>query len=689
MQRQEALVEEWQSPDPSEVIDLLPESVVVCDAEGCITMWNAAAEALYGWSKGQAVGRNLARLLGDAPSPDGWAKDSVDILTSHGRPHMRRTATGQGVAVAVRRTVRKDETGITLGFVETSGRTATSDSLELTEERARHMLATMDACVWEFDISKLLPDISRLQERFPDDLHLWLTQHPQNAAALLKGARIVAFNAAASSLFCAEEGAEHAPFLELCLTQTSTTFWVQGIASALGGAPAVTGKTTLRTFAGREFSAFVTIFFPPALLAQGRVLMGVIDLSPDERWQASLRESEAFFKDMFNGPSVAAWHLDASQARAMYADLKARGVVDIRAYAEDHPEFIQEALSKLTVVDINDTTLELFGASSREEIVGGTVAPFWIPGQYETLLGSIAASFSDQQSFREETRMRTLDGRQIDVIFTVSASPRLRVAGQALVGIVDISERVAAQNALAEMQAEFVHSARVSLLGELTASIAHEINQPLAAITTYGETSLRWLDRPIPDTVEVRRLTVRMIEDARRAAAIISKIRSMAAPTVQPSAILSVNGIVSEAMRFLQPETRRAGTVVALRLAADLPDIDGDAVQLQQVLVNLALNALQAMEHSERRRILVRTSPVGSDAVRVEIIDTGPGIASEAMDRLFDSFFTTKDLGMGIGLPICRSIIDAHGGSIALDNVGSGGARATLILPAASPPIGR
>lgn len=686
MQRQQTLVEDWQSPDPAEVINLLPESMIVCDADGCITMWNTAAEALYGWSRDQAVGRSLARLLGDRSDADDWAKDTVSNA-SHATTLMRRSASGRGVAVAARRTLRWDETGTLLGFVETSSRTATSDSLELTEARARHMLATMDAAVFEFDISKLLPDISRLEARFPTDLQAWLVQHPRNAAELLRGAETVAFNAGAANLFGILPNAEETPFLQHCLSEDGTAFWVHGIASALEGAPAVTGKTTLRTFAGREFNAFVTIFFPPALLAEGRILMGVIDLSPDERWQASLRESEAFFQDMFNAPSVAAWHLDASEARAMYADLKAAGVVDIRAYAEDHPEFIHDALRKLKVVDVNDTTLRLFGASHRDEVIGGSVTPYWIPGQYETALGSIAASFNNQPSFREETRMQTLDGRQIDVIFTVSASPQLRAAGQALVAIVDITERVTAQNALAGMQAEFVHSARVSLLGELTASIAHEINQPLAAITTYGETGLRWIDRPVPDMVEVRRLTVRMIEDARRAAAIIGKIRAMATPTVQPSTILSVNAVVSEAMRFLQPETRRAGATVALRLASDLPDIEGDAVQLQQVLVNLALNAFQAMEGSERRRVLVRTSAAGSDAVRIEIVDTGPGISREAIDRLFDSFFTTKEQGMGIGLPICRSIIDAHGGSIALDNVGSGGARASIILPAAGTTI--
>ena len=277
-----------------------------------------------------------------------------------------------------------------------------------------------------------------------------------------------------------------------------------------------------------------------------------------------------------------------------------------------------------------------------------------------------------------EARVNRLDGQQIDVLFTVSLSWENRRRGVMLIGVVDITARKAAEARLAQVQAEFAHAARVSMLGELTASIAHEVNQPLAAISTSASASLRWLAQDEPDLAEVRELAERIVADSRRAAAIIARVRTMAERREPERAALSLNGVVEEVLAFLDHELRAQAVKVALALQADLPKTLADRTQLQQVLVNLAVNAIQAMGETGERRLTLSTG-AADGLVTVTVEDNGPGLPAEPQ-RLFDSFYTTKAAGMGMGLPICRGIVEAHGGTIVAEH-GENGARFVVTLP--------
>jgi C4-dicarboxylate-specific signal transduction histidine kinase len=237
---------------------------------------------------------------------------------------------------------------------------------------------------------------------------------------------------------------------------------------------------------------------------------------------------------------------------------------------------------------------------------------------------------------------------------------------------------------LQQLQAEFAHAARVSMLGELTASIAHEVSQPLSAIAAAGKAGMLWLDRPEPNLAEAQDLMRRIVDDARRAAEIIARIRTMAAGRVPQQVALSLRDIIEESTIFLRPELRSKGVAVSLDLAPSLPEIVGDRTQLQQVIVNLAVNAVQAMALSEaaHRAISIRAALADSRTISLVVEDSGPGIDPQHIGRLFERFFTTKDGGMGMGLSISRSIVEAHGGRIAADNGSTlGGARFTVALP--------
>jgi two-component system sensor kinase FixL len=278
-----------------------------------------------------------------------------------------------------------------------------------------------------------------------------------------------------------------------------------------------------------------------------------------------------------------------------------------------------------------------------------------------------------------------VDGRVIDVAFTVWAEPERRSDQPVLCGIVDISERVAAYSRLEQVQAEFAHASRIATLGELAATVAHEISQPLTAISTNSETAVRMLDRDPPDMPFLRSLNRRTLDASQRAVGIVARIRSVASPAMPVRAALDLNEVVVEALPFVRNELQHAGISPKIVFAADLPRIEGDRVQLQQVVVNLVLNAVQAMQVTEpEHRRLGITGLADDHGVRLMIDDGGPGLPAGEEQRIWESFYTTKSGGMGIGLAVCRSIIESHGGTIEAEGMAQG-ARFSIVLPIPRP----
>jgi C4-dicarboxylate-specific signal transduction histidine kinase len=257
---------------------------------------------------------------------------------------------------------------------------------------------------------------------------------------------------------------------------------------------------------------------------------------------------------------------------------------------------------------------------------------------------------------------------------------------ECLGAVQDITRRHLAEQARDRVRSELAHVSRVQSLGALTASIAHEVNQPLASIITNSETGLRWLDRPEPNFERVQQVLERVVHDARRAADIIDRIRTMASGGTSRKSETTLAEIIGECMALLHHEFQSRNVSVLLDVP-DLPGIMADRTQLQQVIVNLAMNAAQALTRSEAgsRSIAIRTQRKDAETVCCIIEDSGPGIDAEHSPRLFDSFFTTKETGMGLGLPIAQSIIEAHDGRLRADNESAlGGARFLFELPVSS-----
>jgi C4-dicarboxylate-specific signal transduction histidine kinase len=229
----------------------------------------------------------------------------------------------------------------------------------------------------------------------------------------------------------------------------------------------------------------------------------------------------------------------------------------------------------------------------------------------------------------------------------------------------DVTERKRAEESLRQAQADLVRVSRVTTLGELSASLAHEVNQPIAAASTNANTCLRWLAADTPNIEEARAAAMRIAKDTKRAAEITGRVRQLFRKGTSQRDLVDVNEIIREMIILLRGETTRYNIVVETDLAADLPQFLADRVQLQQVLMNLMVNGIEAMKDADgTRELAIRSKRMESEQIVVSVSDTGAGLPPEHMEHIFNAFFTTKPHGTGMGLRISRSIIESHGGRL-------------------------
>jgi C4-dicarboxylate-specific signal transduction histidine kinase len=226
-------------------------------------------------------------------------------------------------------------------------------------------------------------------------------------------------------------------------------------------------------------------------------------------------------------------------------------------------------------------------------------------------------------------------------------------------------ERKQTEEALRQAQADLARANRTSSMGELTASLAHEVNQPIAAAVTDANTCLRWLAREQPDLEEARAAASRIVQDGKRASEIVKRVRQLFKKDGLQREWVDLNEIIREMMLILHSEAAQFGVMIRVELAADLPQVMGDRVQLQQVLMNLMTNSIEAMKEVEgTRELLIQSQRSEDHQVLVSVSDTGVGLPSQQTDQIFNAFFTTKPQGTGMGLRISRSIVESHGGRL-------------------------
>jgi len=353
-----------------------------------------------------------------------------------------------------------------------------------------------------------------------------------------------------------------------------------------------------------------------------------------------------------------------------------------REVVECQSELVCRYRLDLKLTFVNEAYCRFFGRR-REELLGVsflTLIPeekhAEIRGVVDALAKSCTPVLYEHQVMQADGSIGWMEWNDFAIVDEKGEVEEFQAIGR------DVTQRHRALDALAESERNLAHATRLALLGELTASIAHEINQPLGAILSNAEAAEMLLSAGKTD--QVAQILADIRRDDLRASEVIQHVRGLVGRKDPRLERLDVNEVVTRTLGLASAEAQRRAVRIETQLADGLPAIEGERIALKQVLLNLILNGMEAMSETPavRRRMVVTTQASGPDWVEIAVFDSGPGIPEEKLGRIFDSFFTTKENGMGLGLAMCRSIVEAHRGSIAVENNPRGGAAFRLRLPA-------
>jgi len=338
------------------------------------------------------------------------------------------------------------------------------------------------------------------------------------------------------------------------------------------------------------------------------------------------------------------------------------------------------------MVLVNSQIEKLFGYR-REELVGKPV-DILVPERFGSQHPAHRATFFAAPTAREmgvgrELFARRKDGSEFPV--EIGLNPIQTPEGiLVLAAVLDISARKLAEAEALQHREDLGHLSRVAVMGEMAASIAHELNQPLSGIISNASAGQRFIDRGNVDLGDLRDLLADIVADGRRAGDVIRGVQSMVKKGAPVRQRVNLNDLVLNVVRMVKPDAVLHSCKMETLLDPNLPPIEADPIQLEQVLINLVINAFDAMRKTplDRRKVVIATERNGDGTICTSVRDYGVGISEEARERLFDHFFTTKAKGMGMGLGIVRSIVESHGGTVTAENVAVGGARFHFTLPA-------
>jgi PAS domain S-box-containing protein len=651
-QRTEAALREQAS-----LLNLTHDSIFVRGMDDVITYWNRGAEELYGWPADTAVGQ-VSHQLTQTIFPAPLAEINAELLRT-GRwegelQHTKRD--GTRIMVASRWSLHRDERQRPHAILETNNDITDRKQAEMLlagEKRLLEMIARGDSCALILDAMcrlfeelasdslssiLLLDNANRLRHGAAPRLPIDYIEAIDGTAigpsvgscgtAAYRGAPVIVYDIATDPLW--------ADFRDLALAHQLRACW----------------STPILSSEGRVLGTFATYYREPRSPTprEHNVIEQIAHLASiaveRERAEAQLRQSEEQWRNAFeNNPT-------------MYFMVDAAG----------------------TVLSVNPFGAEQLGYNV-DELVGQPVLSVSYESDRDAAQSNVGLCLERLgRSMSWELRKMRKDGSVLWVRETARAVPRVN-GPIVLIACEDITEQRRAEEALRQVQAELAHVSRVTTMGELTASLAHEVNQPLSAVVANGNACLRWLLADPPNLARAREAAERIVRDGKDTAEIVRRVRALFKRTAGEKVPLDLNEVIGEVLRLLRSDAARRHIIVETELEMSLPPVVGDRIQLQQVLLNLVLNGLEAMDPvvDRAKRLVIRSARESADAAVVEIRDHGVGMKDP--EKVFAAFYTTKESGMGMGLAICRSIIDAHHGRLWVAPSDEPGARLCFTIP--------
>ncbi|KWC91604.1 PAS domain S-box protein [Burkholderia cepacia] len=602
-----------------QLLDLTHDAIVVYDLEDRITFWNQGAEALYGWTAQQAVGQSIHALTQTHAS---LALDDIHrAVLESGRWQgelQRVRRDGKSVIISSRLALWRDSEGKPVAILVTNNDITDRKQMENELRRQQNELRAMiDAIPGMVWSSGGDGKIGYVNRRWAE-----------------------------FGVSMAESGEDiwravvHPDDFD-----TLHAAWARAVATA---APF---ESVARIRRRDGVYRWVHVGAEPLRDDTGRVVRwyGVnTDIEARKQAELALRRSEALLSDaqgLSHTGSIAMWLAE----RAMWWSDETYRIFEIARDTTPSVALIVQRTHPDDVPRVTDAWRRLTAGEPSVDV---------------------------------RFRLTMPDGRVKHVHYVAHLMAHATDA-EYVGALMDVTERVIAQDALDRSNAELAHATRVTMLGELAASVAHDVTQPLAAIVTAGNAALRWVNRPEPDLSEVRQSVGQMIGDATRASDVIRQIRAMARKRAPEQTSLDLNVVVRESLGLIRRELDSQRVEVEADYSAAPQHVRGDRVQLQQVVINLVMNAVQAMSGVSpgARCLRIRTRAFDDRHAHVVVEDSGTGIRQADFDHLFSAFFTTKEDGMGMGLSICRSIVEAHGGRIWAELRACPGAVMQFVLP--------
>ena len=515
-------------------------------------------------------------------------------------------------------------------------------SLRESEKRYRYIFDSTGVAIAEEDYSLVKAAIEDLKSRGVREFREYFATHPEFVRQALRMVRIVDLNNAAVRLFAAESKDELLASVRKIFVPETREVFVEQLIGIAEGRASFEAESVLQTLRGEGLTVLFTITFPPPSARFDSVLVTIMDIT--ERKRAEYLTGHVFESSpdaiYIVGGDYRYQRVNAAFARRWR--MPAEKIVGMRVDELAGTEPFEETYKP-----------------SLDRCFGGEEVSF--VGWFPTPAGRkyLAATYSPLRP----------DSARIEAVLGITR---------------DLTDHARASEALQQAQAELAHVTRVTTLGEMAASIAHEVNQPLAAIVADANASLNWLTAATPDLGSAREALHAIVKDGHRAADVIQRIRQLATRSGPHKARLDVNDVIRDVVPLIGTEVRSHAVSLRLDLASALPPVLADRVQLQQVVINFVMNAIEAMASvaDRPRQLVIGSRPHEGGHVSVDVQDTGVGIDPNSVSQLFSAFFTTKAGGMGMGLSISRSIIEAHGGRLWATPNATHGATFHFSLPA-------